>query len=114
MFQESKKFEKLIPAIFSRNLVRCLINHVSEQDRFLNKSAEKSLNVLIQAVESQSHPGLLAVVLPRLISENGTYNFDRITKTKTIEKILGYVDATNASRIVNILVTPALVVKVDG
>jgi DNA polymerase phi len=112
MFQESSKYEKLIPAIFTRNLVRCLINHVSEQDRFLNKSAEKSLNVLIQAVES--NPGLLVVVLPRLISENGTYNFDRITKTKTVEKILGYVDATNASRIVDILITPTLVVKVDG
>ncbi|EHL02686.1 putative DNA polymerase V [Glarea lozoyensis 74030] len=112
MFQDPQKYEKLLPAIFSRNLVRCLINHVSEEDRFLNKSAEKSLNVLIQAVES--NPTLLATVLPRLISENGTYNFDRLTKTKTIEKLLGFVDENNAKSIVKILVKPTLSVKIDG
>jgi DNA polymerase phi len=112
MFQNPQKYEKLLPAIFSRNLVRCLINHVSEEDRFLNKSAEKSLNVVIQAVES--NPTLLATVLPRLISENGTYNFDRLTKTKNVEKLLGFVDETNAKSIVKILVKPTLSVKIDG
>ncbi|KAH8676532.1 DNA polymerase phi-domain-containing protein [Tricladium varicosporioides] len=109
LFQDSRTYEKLLPHIFSHNLVRCLINHISEKDRFLNRSADKSLKVMTQAVEE--NPALFVKVLPHLIAGNGAYNFDRITKTKTIEKMLSQVDDTNAKSIIKILLKPTYSVE---
>jgi DNA polymerase phi len=90
--------------------VRCLINHVQEKDRFLNRAADKSLKVLIRSVETD--PKLLVIILPRIIGGYGTYNFDKITKTKTVEKLLGLTDDKNAIAVTKTLLEPAL--SVDG
>jgi DNA polymerase phi len=90
--------------------VRCLINHVQEKDRFLNRAADKSLKVLIRSVETD--PKLLVIILPRIIGGYGTYNFDKITKTKTVEKLLGLTDDKNAIAVIKTLLEPAL--SVDG
>ncbi len=85
--------------------MRCLINHVQEQDRFLHRAADKSLKGLVQAAEVI--PKLLESFLPRLIGGNGNYNFDRITKTKTIDRLLTLVNDRTAASTINILVEPA-------
>jgi DNA polymerase phi len=90
--------------------VRCLINHIQEKDRFLNRAADKSLKVLIRSVETD--PKLLVIILPRIIGGYGTYNFDKITKTKTVEKLLGLTDDKNAIAVIKTLLEPAL--SVDG
>jgi DNA polymerase phi len=86
--------------------VRCLINHVQDQDRFLNRAADKSLKVLIRSVETD--PKLLLTVLPRIIGGYGTYNFDRVTKTKTVEKLLSLVDDKIAIAVIKALLEPTL------
>jgi DNA polymerase phi len=60
----------------------------------------------------ESEPQTLLSVLPQLIGKNGTYNFDKMTKTKTIEKLLTKVNETNAEQVIDALVAPAVVV--DG
>jgi DNA polymerase phi len=75
----------------------------------LNRAADKSLKVLIQTVETE--PQTLLSVLPQLIGGNGTYNFDKMTKTKTIEKLLTKVDEANATNVIDALVAPALIVE---
>ncbi len=89
--------------------MRCLINHVQEKDRFLNRAADKSLKVLIRSVETD--PKLLVIILPRIVGGYGTYNFDKVTKTKTIEKLLGFVDDDNAVAIIKVLLELALSVQ---
>lgn len=106
--EDAASFGKLFPSVFSHNLVRCLINHVQEQDRFLHRAADKSLKVLISATETK--PKLLEIFLPRLIGGNGNYNFDRITKTKTIDRLLALVNEKTAASVIKILVEPAQVV----
>ncbi|APA05757.1 hypothetical protein sscle_01g005270 [Sclerotinia sclerotiorum 1980 UF-70] len=108
MIQSHISCTKLITSIFSHNLVRCLINHVQEKDRFLNRAADKSLKVLTNAVEE--NPEALVVVLQGLIDGNGAYSFDRVTKTKTIEKLLSMVDDTNGEAVLDVLTSPVLVV----
>ena len=108
MIQSHISCTKLITSIFSHNLVRCLINHVQEKDRFLNRAADKSLKVLTHAVEE--NPEALVVVLQGLIDGNGAYSFDRVTKTKTIEKLLSMVDDTNGEAVLDVLTSPVLVV----
>lgn len=68
------------------------------------------MKVLIQTVESD--PQTMLSILPELIGANGIYNFDKVTKTKTIEKLLAMVDETNAEKVVDALVAPTIVV--DG
>jgi DNA polymerase phi len=109
VIQDPVPFVKLLPSIFSHNLVRCLINHVQEKDRFLHGAANKSLKILIQTVET--NPKLLSTVLPRLLGGYGTYNFDKVTKTKTVERLLGMVGHENATAVIKVLVEPALVVQ---
>lgn len=89
--------------------MRCTINHVQQEDRFLNRAADKSLHILIQAVEAK--PKILPIVLSRLLAGHGTYNFDKITKTKTIEKLLSFVNAKNSEAVVQSLLEPTQAVK---
>lgn len=89
--------------------MRCLINHVQEKDRFLNRAADKSLKVMIRCVEIEAK--LLVVILPRIAGGYGTYNFDKVTKTKTIERLLTFVDDNNAVAVIKVLLEPALSVQ---
>ena len=82
---------------------------MQEKDRFLHGAANKSLKILIQTVET--NPKLLSTVLPRLIGGYGTYNFDKVTKTKAVERLLGMVDHENATAAITALVEPALIVQ---
>jgi DNA polymerase phi len=107
--QDPASYSKLFPSIFSHNLVRCLINHIQEKDRFLNRAADKSLKILIQTVESD--PLTLPSILPHLIGGNGIYNFDKVTKTKTIDKLLAKVDETNSKKVIDALVAPIVIVE---
>ncbi|TAQ89216.1 hypothetical protein B7494_g2456 [Chlorociboria aeruginascens] len=107
--QNVELYSKFLPTVFSHNLVRCLINHVQEKDRFLNRAAEKSLKVVVQSVEE--NPQILLVILPKIIGGNGMYNFDKVTKTKTIEKLLAMFDGSNAKEVVNILIEPTIAVS---
>lgn len=109
MIEQSADFAKVLPSIFSHNLVRCMINHVQDEDRFLNRSADKSLKAVIKAVEADS--SLLPIVLPSLIAGYGTYNFDRVTKTKTVEQLLRAVNDSNAAKVIKELIEPTVKIK---
>ncbi|KAG0650698.1 rDNA transcriptional regulator pol5 [Hyphodiscus hymeniophilus] len=111
VLQDPNTYSTLFPIIFSHNLVRSLINQLQEKDRFLYRAADKSLKVLIHTVESA--PQTLLTILPQLIGRNGIYDFDRVTKTKTIEKLLTKVDGSNARTVVDALVMPIKVVEGD-
>lgn len=109
VLEHAEVYDEVLPSIFSQNLFRCIINQLQSEDRFLHRVADKSLKVLLAAVEG--NPKLLTTVLPHLIGGNGTYNFDRVTKTKSIERLLKLVDDDNAEDIIEILIEPALFVQ---
>ena len=110
MLTDASDYRELLTSIFSPNLVRCLINHLSQEDRFLHRAAEKSLKTIQQMTET--HPHTIPTVLPKLIGGNGFYNFDQVTKTKTIDKMLGWSTGKDAEAVVQILLKPALII--DG
>jgi DNA polymerase phi len=109
VIENASAFAKVIPSVFSRNLVRCIINHVKDKDRFLNRMAEKALKKVVQAVHNDAK--ILPVILPCLISGHGAYNFDRNTKTKTVEQLLRMVDDGNASKVIKILKEPTVIIQ---
>lgn len=76
----------LIPDIFSPNFMRCLINQLALPERILHRVAQKVLKAIHSRAEAE--PWTTAYLVVGLIRLNGVVNFDQVTKTKTVEKLL--------------------------
>lgn len=76
----------VFPAIFSKNIMNCIMNQRSNQERFLHDAAKAPLDALRSKLKHDS----LATTrsLGALLGEYGNVNFDHLTKTKTIESIM--------------------------
>lgn len=71
--------------IFTKNLVRCLMNQLAVEDRYLNRMAVKSAKSIQARVTKE--PEFAATAINGLLGPTGSVNFDQVTKTKTVEKI---------------------------
>jgi DNA polymerase phi len=78
--------ETALPALFSPNLMRTLINQSKKEDRFLHSAALTALQS-VQAKIQQDPKSALPVFIA-LTSKNGSIDFDKVTRTKTLENIL--------------------------
>ncbi|SCW01493.1 LAFE_0E00848g1_1 [Lachancea fermentati] len=101
--------DHLIQVVVSKNLLRCLINQASDADRNLHKIAQKSLNSIVKACQKQPSR-TIAFASSLLFGESGSINFDKITKTKTINSLINNKGLTesNISALVNMLVAKAM------
>ncbi|KAF2421861.1 hypothetical protein EJ08DRAFT_490206 [Tothia fuscella] len=88
----------IIPALFTPNLLRCLINQRVESERGLHEAALEPLKKIRARVHKE--PQLAAVVVESLLSGDGTIAFDRMTKSKTVEEVMG---SANGDAFVEIL-----------
>jgi DNA polymerase phi len=82
--------EDSLPALFSPNLMRTLINQSKKEDRFLHSAALAALNSVQARIQQETSSALPAFIA--LSSKNGCIDFDKITRTKTLESILLYAD----------------------
>ena len=81
----------LLPDIFTKNLMRCLINQLASQERYLHRAAERSIKALI--ARARLNPNARAPILKAVLDpEKGDINFDKITKTKTVEFLISSVN----------------------
>ena len=83
--------EHLISILFSKNLMRCLMNHLALPDRYLHRVALKVLKAIHARVVTE--PQATNAAISGLLGPNGHVNFDHVTKTKTVEKLLSQIDA---------------------
>ncbi|KAA6413200.1 MAG: DNA polymerase V [Lasallia pustulata] len=83
--------EHLISILFSKNLMRCLMNHLTLPDRYLHRVALKVLKAIHARVVTE--PQAITAAISGLLGPNGHVNFDHVTKTKTVEKLLSQIDA---------------------
>ncbi|KAK7908427.1 hypothetical protein PG985_015730 [Apiospora marii] len=103
------KSNSSIKALFSKNLMRCLINQSAKEDRYLHRAATKSLKIIEGIVESE--PASLLPILEELLGKNGAYDFDQQTHQSTVEKILQHVTSDNVEDVLEFLKAPVVVVK---
>ncbi|KAL6710541.1 ubiquitin C-terminal hydrolase Ubp14 [Coniothyrium glycines] len=87
-----------ISALLSPNLLRTLINQSKKDDRFLHSAALAALAALQTRV--QQEPTTALPIIVALTGKHGSAEFDRITKTKTLEQILLVADNESLRRIV--------------
>jgi hypothetical protein len=87
-----------VSALFSPNLMRTLINQSKKEDRFLHSAALAALSSVQLRVEQED--GTALPIFVALTSKHGSIEFDRITKTKTLEQILASADDKSLMKIV--------------
>nr|KMM65379.1 DNA polymerase V [Coccidioides posadasii RMSCC 3488] len=74
-------------SVFTKNFVRCLMNQLSVEGRYLHRIAQKAAKS-IQA-RGATDPEFITPALRGLMGSAGAVNFDQVTKTKTVEKLIG-------------------------
>ncbi|OJJ77594.1 hypothetical protein ASPBRDRAFT_113074 [Aspergillus brasiliensis CBS 101740] len=77
---------KLASLVFTKNLVRCLMNQLAVEDRYLHRMAVKAAKSVQARVSKE--PEFAAASVRGLMGSTGSVNFDQATKTKTVEKIV--------------------------
>lgn len=83
--------EHLLNVLFSPNFMRCLINQLASAERYLHRIAMNALKAIFKRVEVQ--PAAVVAVINGLLGQpREQINFDKVTKTKTVEKLLTQVD----------------------
>ena len=78
--------QDLVSFVFTKNLVRCLINQLANEDRYLHRMAVKAAKSIQARVSKE--PEFAAAAVNGLMGPTGSINFDQVTKTKTIDKIV--------------------------
>ncbi|KAK2600267.1 DNA-directed DNA polymerase [Conoideocrella luteorostrata] len=90
--------------LFSRNFMSCLLNQSSKEDRYLHRAATKSLKAIEDVIAA--HPASLAPVLASLLGRNGSYDFDRRSSTRTVDKLLRNINEQNAEAVLAVIKQP--------
>ncbi|KAF7322861.1 hypothetical protein HMN09_00065500 [Mycena chlorophos] len=94
--------------LFTKNFMRSWINHLSHPDRHLHKVAKQVATDIQNLVKSQPRLGFAFIM--ELTGVNGNQQFDKLTKSKTVESILASMDASGIKEYIRHLleqVTPA-------
>ncbi len=91
----------LVPYIFSKNFMRCLMNQLASAERYLHRTAERAkVSILARA---RSSPNVRLLILTALLMEPyGDLNFDKMTKTKTVESLLAHIDDSTLKQMIPI------------
>lgn len=103
------KAKNFVRHLFTRNLMKCMINQAAKEDRYVHRAAVKSLKTAVEAVEAE--PSFLLPVLTELLGKHGGYDFDQRTHSKTIEKLLLYTMQDEADAIFALLRDPIASIK---
>jgi DNA polymerase phi len=93
-----------LPMLFTKNFMRTWINHLSHFDRYLHSFAKQIASpdasypcpcILIQALQAkeilstvQNDPTLGFAFILQLTGVHGSQQFDKLTRTTTVESIL--------------------------
>ncbi|TFK27400.1 DNA-directed DNA polymerase, partial [Coprinopsis marcescibilis] len=90
-----------MPMLFTKNFMRSWINHLSNKDRYLHKIAQQTATEVQAFVKDNPQLGFALIL--QLTGVNGSQQFDKLTKTKTVESILASMDAEGIQSFVQYL-----------
>lgn len=79
----------LLHCCFSQNFMRSLINQSTDSKRLLYKISQKALNKIVEICEKDSSHKLLPCLEAILFGPHGSTNFDKLTRSKTVTKLIG-------------------------
>ena len=107
-FEVFGKFLRAVPSaelgcLFTPNFMRCLINQCLQLSRFLHKVLVQALQAIVAVAQGPLAP----VVLLCLTSEahGGCWNFDMVTKTRTVDNVLSGCDPSVLRQMARVLIS---------
>ena len=75
------------------------MNQLASPDRYLHRTAERAKNSIL--ARARSSPDVRPLILIALLMEPyGDLNFDRTTKTKTVESLLAHIDESTLKQMI--------------
>ncbi|KAJ8597910.1 hypothetical protein M405DRAFT_2131 [Rhizopogon salebrosus TDB-379] len=77
-----------LPMLFTKNFMRCWINHLSQKDRHLHKMSQDVVKDIQNVVQQNPELGYTLIT-----GIHGGQQFDKLTRTKTVESILSKMDS---------------------
>ncbi|KAF9582128.1 DNA-directed DNA polymerase [Lunasporangiospora selenospora] len=80
-----------IPQVLTANFMRCFINNLSSEDRFLNKAAKHTMAAM--HATANTNEAVRLTLITQLLEKSP--NFDRISRSKTVETLLGGLDVSH-------------------
>ncbi|GMK55691.1 hypothetical protein CspeluHIS016_0207470 [Cutaneotrichosporon spelunceum] len=96
-----------VPLIFTPNFMRSWMNNLSSSDRHLHKAAVQVARKVNEHVKADPTAGF--TLLSQLVGKHGRPDFDRVTKTKTVEGIMSSLSVDGVEKYVayleNVLVS---------
>jgi DNA polymerase phi len=87
-----------VPALFSPNLMRTLLNQTKKKERFLHAAALNAWKAV--PLRAQASPASALGLVVGLTSKNGTPDFDCFAKSKALEQVLLLADDDTLRKIV--------------
>lgn len=81
----------LVPSLFSRNLVHCLIDHHASEQKLLYRSVTEALKKI--KTRAGRDPTLGTEMIIGLMGKGKNIFFDKLTKTKTMQDLFALADA---------------------
>ncbi|WVQ79016.1 hypothetical protein IAT38_001108 [Cryptococcus sp. DSM 104549] len=90
-----------MPLIFTPNFMRCWMNNLSSSDRYLHKAALQIAKRVQEVIKENPKVGF--TLLSQLVGKHGRPDFDKVTKTKTVESIMGSLNAEGVKDFVTYL-----------
>lgn len=89
-----------LPTLFSPNFMRCLINQSAHSNRLLHKMASRLLDHITDVSKDLfKAPSILSSLLNE--SMGGCWNFDLVTKTKTVDSIITSISTNSDAQAVS-------------
>ena len=92
---------QMIPYIFSKNFMRCLMNQLASPERYLHRTAERTKNSILARARSSANVRPL-ILTALLMGPYGDLHFDKMTKTKTVESLLSHIDDSTLKQMIPI------------
>lgn len=86
-FLSSYNEDEIITVYFTPNIVRCLINQLSSKDRHLHIISKKVIAKILEISKTHNSKMLSFFSVLTDIDKGGCWNFDAITKTKTLDQL---------------------------
>jgi len=96
MLSEAEAHE--IPALFSANFVKCLLNNLSSPDNYLHECAVDCLARIVAFASDTKTDSEKKIAVIAALQRQGPTRFDNVTKTNAVQDLVKGLDADDATR----------------
>ena len=85
-----------IPALFSNNFIKCLLNNLSAPDNYLHECAVDCLARIVAFASDKKTESSKKIAVIAALQRQGPTRFDNVTKTKAVQDLVKSLDSEDA------------------